>query len=134
MNILLARVINILHILFVIFVVSTPFTSINYILLLHSVFLPFLILHWVMNDNTCVLTLVERQARKQALGDNYIEEDCITCKLIEPIYNFKNDYKTFNKLIYTVTIALWSVSIYKLASKYFNNEIHQWRDLFEFNF
>ena len=127
---ILLKLIALLHIIFVIFVVVTPFLNSNYFLFIHLIFIPFLILHWACNDNTCVLTIVERKLRKQMSGDKYTEDDCVTCKLIEPVYDFRKNYKTFSMIIYTVTIMLWLLSVGKLYYKYSDGTITGFKDLF----
>jgi hypothetical protein len=61
---LLLKFITLLHTLFVLFVVVTPFIDSNYFLFLHLMIVPFVMFHWVLNDNTCVLTIIERKLRK----------------------------------------------------------------------
>ena len=126
---ILLKVISLVHIIFVIFVVLTPFSNINYFLMLHAIFLPFIMLHWICNDNTCVLTVIERNLRKKIYG-KVDEEDCITCRLIEPVYDFRKDYATFSMIIYAITITLWLCSVGKLAYKYKTGDITDYIDLF----
>ena len=130
-NEILLKAITIVHILFVIAVLVTPFLNSNYFLMLHAIFVPFIMLHWICNDNTCVLTLVERFLRKKIYGDNAKEDDCVTCKLIEPVYNFRNNYKTFTTIIYAITISLWCVSAGRLYYKYSTGDITHYTDLFQ---
>lgn len=120
---------NTIAYIFVAFAVATPFTNSNYLLFVHSIFIPFLILHWICNDNTCVLTIVERKLRKEIYGEN-AEDDCITCKLIEPVYDFRKNYDEFTKIIYAITITLWLVSVCKLYYKYDHKIITNFKDLF----
>jgi len=127
---ILLQLVTFVHILFVLFVVLTPFTNSNYLLLLHSITIPFIIIHWLMNDDTCVLTMVERNIKKGLYGDAYKEEECLTCRLIEPVYNFVNDNRTFSKIIYIITILLWSISVGKLVYKYKTGKINDWKQLF----
>ena len=127
---ILLKIITLLHVLFVIFVVVTPFINSNYFLFIHSIFIPFLILHWICNDNTCVLTIIERKLRKEINKTDNVDDDCITCKLIEPVYDFRKNYKTFTILIYGITLSLWSISVGRLIYKYNNNSISEFKDLF----
>ncbi len=126
---ILLKIITLLHILLVIFVIVTPFINSNYFLLLRALFIPFLILHWICNDNTCVLTIIERNLRKQIYG-KVDEEDCITCRLIEPVYDFRKNYATFTIIIYVITILLWLISAGKLVFKYKSGNIKSVTDLF----
>lgn len=130
MKYILLKLITLLHIIFVLFVTITPFVSSNYFLFIHAIFIPFLIFHWICNDNTCVLTIIERKLRKEIYGENSIEDDCITCKLIEPVYDFRKNYKTFSIIIYTITISLWLISMGKLYYKYNTGTITSFKDLF----
>ena len=127
---LLLKIITLAHVLFVIFVIISPFVNSNYLLLLHSVMVPFVILHWIMNDNTCVLTIIERNIKKQLYKETYKDDECFTCRLIEPVYNFIDDNKTFSKMIYFLTGILWIVSFGRLVCKYNNGQITNWTQLF----
>lgn len=128
---ILLNIITVLHMLFVLFVIVVPFTSSNYLLFLHALFIPFLLFHWVLNDNTCALTIIERKLRQQISGSDKIDDECITCKLIEPVYDFRKNHETFTTIIYTITITLWLISVYKLYSGYSSGSISGWRDLFK---
>lgn len=130
MHDLVLKAITFIHICFIIFVVASPLSGSNYFMLLHTMFIPFLVMHWVLNDNTCAITLVERFIRKKTGKETYSEDDCITCKLIEPVYNFRNDYKSHTKFIYTVTGVLWLISASRLWCKYESGEISKWQHLF----
>lgn len=125
---LLLKLITLIHIIFVLFIIATPFFKSNYLLLLHSIFVPFMVLHWICNDNTCILTIIERQLRKQIYG-KIDDNDCITCRLIEPIYDFRKNYMQFSVIIYTVTILLWLISIGRLYCKYKSGEIKNIKNL-----
>ncbi len=126
---ILLKLITLLHTLFVLFVIFIPFTNMNYFLMLHAIFLPFIMLHWICNDNTCILTVVERNLRKRIYG-KVDEEDCVTCRLIEPVYDFRKNYATFSVIIYTITILLWLISVGKLGYKYKTGDITSFIDLF----
>jgi hypothetical protein len=128
---ILLNIITILHMIFVLFVIVVPFTSSNYLLFLHALFIPFLLFHWILNDNTCALTIIERKLRQQISGSDKIDDECITCKLIEPVYDFRKNHETFTTIIYTITITLWLISVYKLYSGYSSGSISTWRDLFK---
>ena len=127
---ILLKLITLLHVIFVAFVVIAPFINSNYFLFIHSIFIPFLIFHWICNDNTCILTTVERKLRKEIYGNQVDDDDCLTCKLIEPVYDFKKNYKGFSVIIYTLTISLWLISMYRLYGKYNSGSIKNIKDLF----
>jgi len=127
---LLLQLITLAHIIFILFVISIPFLDSNYLLLLHIIILPFIVLHWVLNDNTCALTVAEKYLRKN-ISENTKEEDCLTCQLIEPVYDFKKNYDGFSKIIYSVTFILWSISLFRLFYKYKVGDIKTIKDLFQ---
>jgi hypothetical protein len=112
------NIITVLHVMFIIFVVSIPFTNSNYFLTVHAILIPFLMLHWITQDNSCVLTLVERYVRYKINGgkvDEDEEENCFTCKLIEPIYSVNQGKRAeWSMFLYTASILLWLVSAGKL--------------------
>jgi hypothetical protein len=129
MSNIVANIIWFLHLIFIILVVIVPFSNSPYLLMMHSIFIPFMILHWVTNNDTCVLTTIEKVARDIKKKED--ENDCLTCKLINPVFNFKKDNEKSSKFIYIITITLWLFSITKLGLKYKRNEITKLKDLFE---
>ena len=132
MNELFLQLITFIHILLILFIIIVPFTNSNYLLLLHVIIIPFIMLHWVLNDNTCVLTLIEKNIREQLYGTKPEKDECFTCNLIEPIYDFKKNYQSMSTIIYIITFVLWSISVYKLYSKWHNGEIKTFSDLFTY--
>ena len=129
LNILL-NIVTFLHVMFILFIVITPFVDSNYILLMHIMVIPFMMLHWLTNDNTCMLTIVEKNIRRELYGKKYNEDECFTCKLIEPVYNFTNKYETMSNIIYSITTILWIISIGKIYCKYRRGNITNWMQLF----
>ena len=128
---ILLHIFTILHILFLSFVVITPFTNINYILLLHSIFVPFMMIHWIANDNTCAITTAERLVKKRYYGNDYNDKnDCLTCKLIHPVFDFRKNNEKYTFIIYLITTGLWIISLYKLYDKYNSGEITNWIHFF----
>jgi hypothetical protein len=127
---ILLKIVSLLHVLFVIFVVVTPFINSNYFLMMHIIFLPFMMLHWLCNDNTCVLTVVEKYLKRKLYG-KIDEEECLTCKLIEPVYDFRKNYAQFSLIIYAITIMLWLISVGRMTYKYKSGEITSYIDLFK---
>jgi hypothetical protein len=120
----IADIIYLLHILYILFIILTPFSNSNYFLVLHVITIPFMLLHWILNDDTCALTLIEKQLRRDTNNNN-----CFTYQLISPIYNFTNNYHTFSKSIYVIVLILWFLSIKKLYNKYKLKEITTFKDL-----
>lgn len=130
MSKLMLNLIIVLHFIFVLCVVLVPFIGSNYYLLMHAIIVPFVIFHWIINDNTCALTLMEKKIRFNLYGTIPNPDDCFTYKLIAPVYDFKKNNTKFSTLIYVVTITLWLISIYKLYDKYKNGKIKTMHDMF----
>lgn len=128
MNNIISSAIWFVHLCMVILVMAIPFTNSPYFLLLHSVFIPFMILHWVTNNNTCVLTTAEKYFKNVKTKED--EEDCFTCKLIYPIFDFKKNHVDMSKMIYCITIGMWLISVGKIAFKYNSGEFAKLSDLF----
>jgi len=118
------------HTLVVCFVIISPFINSNYILLMHSIIVPFIMLHWIINNDTCALTLMEKKIRQDITGKKEVQEDCFTCKIIEPVYNFKNNYQAKSKLIYIFTTILTLISMLRLFDRYRCGKIKCIQDMF----
>lgn len=116
----LLDLIVILHLIFVLFVVLTPFIGNNYFLILHAITVPFMMAHWYMNDNNCALTLMEKKVREAMNGEPPDPDDCFTYNLIAPVYDFKKNNSNNSIIIYIITMLLWFITLYRL----YNN----WRD------
>lgn len=132
LNNLLLNIILFCHFLVVCFVVGVPFFGNNYLLIMHAICVPFMMLHWIMNDNTCALSVIEVALRKK-LGMEIKEEDCFTCQLVNPIYDFKANNETWSNAIYLITSTLAIISIYRIYVAYSNGEITSFMDLVEEN-
>lgn len=101
-----------------------PFTNSNYLLTNHLIYGIFILIHWILNNDTCFLTKLELYLR------NNNEDECFTCKIINPIYKFTdNQYKI---IIYMTTIFLLSMSFIKLYNKYETGIITSKYDLLKF--
>ena len=122
--------INILHVLVILFVVCAPFSDSNYLLLMHITVIPFIILHWILNNNTCCLTVAERVI-SATTNDNKIDDrDCFTYQFIAPIYDFNKNYDDHSNFIYIFTVALWLISVYNYSNKLCTGKITQFHHAF----
>jgi hypothetical protein len=125
----LLKLVSAIHIIVLCFIIITPFIDSNYLLLLHSMLVPFIMFHWLLNNNMCALTLLEKKLREKITGTKITSKECFSCKIIEPIYDFKNNYKERATFIYTVTTILWLISVSKLTYKYKTGKIKKFTDL-----
>lgn len=104
-------IIKILHVLFIAFVLMAPFSRDMELVSLHFILIPFLWIHWLTNDATCFLTLVEKQIR--GVGD----ERSFFHSLLAPVYQFHKD--DVNYAVWTASYLLWLVSLYRLQKEDF---------------
>ena len=132
MNQILNAIITLLHILYITFVVVTPFYGTSYFLLIHSIILPFMMMHWVMNDNTCALTIMEQKIRETMTGGTVSKHDCFMGNLIEPVYDFRANHIEHSSLIYLITLSLWAIGLYKLYDNFSSGKIKSIQDLLKY--
>lgn len=134
MNEIILKFIIILHIIFILFIFIAPFTNSNYLLLLHAIICPFIMIHWLLNDNTCALTLMEKFIRQQMNGNKQPlkDEDCFTCRIIDPVYKFTENFADQSIVAYVIVTILWFITLFKLFSKYRNGEITSFADLVKY--
>jgi hypothetical protein len=118
-------IITILHIIVILFVLITPFTNYNYFLFMHAIIVPFIMLHWYLNNNTCSLTIAEKEIRKRMNGgnNNVDDDECYTYKFIAPIYDFNKNHEEYSNFIYILTSGLWLITLYKLYRKFSDGSI-----------
>ncbi len=122
--------ISVLHVMVILFVVCAPFSNSNYLLIMHIIIIPFILLHWYLNNNTCSLTVMEKFVKDKTEGQNTNHEDCFTYKFIAPIYDFNKNTKDFSNFTYIITIGLWLVSVYSIFNKIKIGEINSFIDVY----
>ena len=107
---MLTRIIQFIHLLFVLFIILTPFFGNEYMLSLHFLFIPLMLAHWTTNQSTCVLTEVEKFVR-----GSKVDDDTFFGKVIGPVYKFKTQREE-NLFVWTAAITLWLITLVKLQS------------------
>lgn len=132
MNEFMLYLIIILHFVFVLFVVLTPFVGNNYFLILHAIIVPFMMAHWCTNDNNCALTMMEKKLRFNLYGEEPDPNDCFTYNLIAPVYDFKKNNNDLSSVIYLVTTALWGYTLVRLYTNYKEGKLSNLEDLMLF--
>ena len=105
---LVAKIVRVMHYLFMIFMVLTPFVGNELLLSYHFITVPFLLLHWITNNDVCALTLMESKLT------GVPEDQTFTGSVIKPIYNMHLESKHY----YWISILLFAVTIYRLWSVY----------------
>jgi hypothetical protein len=101
----LAWLVRLLHIVLVIFVCVGPFVNDLHLLLLYLMVVPFIYLHWVTNNDTCALTLMECKLRGIEPGKSFIHS------LVSPVYKFNEQHES--TFVWLATFALWLVAVYR---------------------
>lgn len=132
MNELMLYLIVVLHFVFVLFVIMTPFVGNNYFMFLHAVIVPFVMIHWYTNDNSCALTMMEKNLRKKFYNEEPDPNDCFTYNLIAPVYDFKKNNNDLSLIIYLVTFALWCYTLTRLYTNYRDGKLSKLEDLLMF--
>jgi hypothetical protein len=121
--------INVLHMIVIVFVLGAPFSDSNYLLFMHALIVPFILLHWVLNNNTCSLTVAEKYIRSKSYGIDAKEDECFTYQFIAPIYDFNKNYNSYSYFSYSLTIGLWVLTMYRLYDRVKEGKINSWRDI-----
>jgi hypothetical protein len=110
----LANVVFVLHVLFVCFVVVTPFTEREELLTLHAFIIPFVCFHWFLANDACFLTLIEQRLRGVPSNKSFFHA------LMSPIYKPAefNDPQ-LKQAVWVCTLVLWALSVRKLKKRKF---------------
>ena len=96
------------------YIVLTPSVSKNKDrLLFHSYLILMIISHWYFNDDNCCLSMLEFSIRKK-INKNILISECLTYRIISPIYKFNNNYKNFSKFSYFAMSTLFGFTLCKL--------------------
>ncbi|ABU44084.1 hypothetical protein PBCVNY2B_608R [Paramecium bursaria Chlorella virus NY2B] len=102
---MLTYIISLIHLLIVIWALTAPFIKClrpSYILLM-----PFIVIHWILLDDTCILTIIENNLRGCS------REETFMYRLVGGIYNLPDGI--FGKLIWIYVIVTWLYSINKVT-------------------
>jgi hypothetical protein len=127
----LLYLIIVLHTLLVLFIVTIPFFGKNYLLFLHGLVGLAIIIHWITNNNICSLTILEYKIREIITGKPVERKDCFMARLIDPIYDFKNNNYSRRVFLYVILIGLTLLSMYKLRRNYKNGNL---KNIYDFYF
>ena len=125
-NNVFASLVCIVHIIIFILILYIPiFSNSNYFIFFCAVFLPFLELHWIFNNDICCLTELEKKIRGINNNESFIN------KLLSPIYKFPNNNNSLSDISYFVINILICICFIKLYDKYKNEEIKEFWDLYK---
>lgn len=105
-----ANLVWVLHMIFVAWVVLVPWFGSWDMTLLHAMVIPFLFVHWTLNDDTCFLTLLESSLRGVPRAASFMHQ------LVSPIYKLHDDQTS--KGVWVLSAVLWCLSVHRLRTKY----------------
>jgi hypothetical protein len=105
---MLAIIIKLIHLLVFLFIVAAPFTGSEYLMSLHLLIVPFILLHWLTNQSVCALTEIEK-----LVTGTKCDEETFFGKVVGPIYKFKTQREE-NLFVWTAMITLWFVTFVRL--------------------
>ena len=97
-----ALAVRCLHWAFVLYMCVAPFSDDIYVLAAYVAVAPALWLHWVLNDDTCVLTLVEANLRGVSAERSFFHA------LVSPIYKISDECT--RGAAWAFSVALWLVA------------------------
>lgn len=107
--------INMIHFLVILFIIIIPFTNYTLLILIHSIIVPFIMAHWLLNNDNCAITELEKIIRIKINGNNPVNyNDCFSYKIISPVYNFISLNPNHSDLSWAITIIIWIFSLYRL--------------------
>lgn len=101
-------VIRIFHISIIIFIIYGVFSNNYDILLINFSILTSILVHWVLNNDVCALTIIE----KMITGND--DKDTFIHSLVSPFYNI--DDTELSKIIKMITILIYGLTSLKLGS------------------
>lgn len=90
--------IRIVHIIVVLLVVFVPFLGNKEALKWYIVYIPFVVAHWILNDDTCILTLLEAYVSGKQNHETFVGQ------LIGPVY------KVTDRMVYAVVFVLYCIA------------------------
>jgi hypothetical protein len=131
MNQIINLIILILHFVLLAFIVGTPFAGSNYLLLLHAIIVPFIVSHWVTDNDDCALTIMEQKIRQGVSGGEEVnKKDCLMYGVVGPVYNLRNTFTDQSAILYMIATTLWILGLFKLIGRYQSGQIRSYMDLF----
>ena len=107
MNSIAIFIIRLIHIIIILLSLLVPFYGNTMLRTMYFISIPFLLVHWITNNDVCVLSIMETIVR--GLDD---KKDCFMCNVLEPV--FKINHLSMSYLMYFTAITLWTYNCYVL--------------------
>jgi hypothetical protein len=105
MSAVAASLVALAHLAFVGFVLLAPFSGNECLLRMYVLTIPFVWLHWVLNDDTCALTMLECKLRGVQNTESFVH------RIVSPVYKLPEHAS--RTLAWLVSGALWVVALYR---------------------
>ena len=115
-----------LHFLLVIFILGVPFFGDAYMLSMHFLVVPFIMLHWITNQSVCALTEMEKLVTGKTC-----DEETFFGQVVGPVYKFNTVHEE-NTFLWILMITLWFITVFKLRRTgfaYLRAQPRLWREL-----
>jgi len=119
---MLKIIIQIIHVLVRIFLVTTPFLGDEYMLSLHALTIPFVMLHWATNQTVCALTEMEKLVSGKKEDDTFFgqiftpiyKNESFVGVILKPWYTVR-DKDEEKRLVWIGLTLLWLITLYRLS-------------------
>lgn len=102
-----AWIVALAHLALVAFMVLAPFSSSPTMVVMHVLLTPVLWVHWLVGDDSCVLTVLEQHVR------GVESTDCFMHRLVGPVYNISDP--DARVLSWLGSVLLWAVSASRVS-------------------
>ncbi len=102
-----ALVVRALHLALVAFAVWAPFSGSDAALAMPLLLMPFLWLHWALNDDTCALTLLEARLRGVDASSSFVHS------VVSPVYKIRDEHARV--AAWGASVGLWLVTATRVA-------------------
>lgn len=102
LNSLMLMFVKFIHLCLVLFIVGVPFVGNEWLLTMHAIIVPGIIMHWMTNNNICSLTYLESKLSGVSVNDTFIG------KILFPFFEVNN------KFIYLIVLLLLFLTLLKL--------------------
>ena len=117
-NIAIANIIFIMHVVFFLFMILAPFMKYKVFNVLYLIIAPFILFHWMLNNDTCALTELEKHLRGTSQSKN-----TFFGSLVGPVYNLDKHPDVSMLVVRFILVLLWFIALYNVRKKRANDPI-----------
>ena len=114
-----SNIIRLIHVLLIIYILTCPFYCFGITCdIFYIVFVPFVFLHWIFNNDDCALTVIENYFRGQNIFSKNINSNFMY-NLVSPVFNLP--ILMNRKFLYIILFILYIIKICNLCNNIKNN-------------